>query len=197
MRRMILAGLLATWVCGAPAFAADFEAGLLAARVGDFLLAAKEWKPLADAGDVRAMVHLGDLHDLGQGIAMDNSEAARLFRAAAEAGYPPGQLRYALSLQIGRGVTRDKGAALEWLHKAAEQHHAEAIYEVGYAFYAGEGVAADKRQAMKWFLIADEYGWDAAYSAGRFTAAQLTEGEVLDAVFDAGTWMTEHPRPAP
>ena len=103
---MILAGLLTTWVCGAPAFAADFEAGLLAARVGDFLLAAKEWKPLADAGDVRAMVHLGDLHDLGQGIAMDNSEAARLFRAAAEAGYPPGQLRYALSLQIGRGVTR-------------------------------------------------------------------------------------------
>lgn len=195
MRRTVLACLFATAVCSETVLAADFEAGLLAARVGDLVLAAKEWQPLADAGDARAMVNLGDLYEVGQGVAMDHAEAARLFRAAAETGYPPGQLRYALALQAGRGVARDKVAALEWLHKAAEQHYAEAIYEIGYAFYQGEGVAADKQRAMQWFVIADDYGWDAAYAAGRFTAAQLTEGEVMDAVFAAGTWMTEHPRP--
>ena len=140
------------------AAAADFNAGLLAAQAGDFELAAREWKPLADAGDLRAMVTLGQLLEAGQGVPLDLVEAARLFGVAAHAGNSSGQVRYALALQSGRGVSRDKAVAVEWLHKAAIQHNAEAIYEIGYAFYQGEGVAADKRQAMMWFLIADEYG---------------------------------------
>lgn len=191
--RWLLAAVVA--LASPPALAADFDAGMAAARQGDFATAYAEWKPLADAGHARAQVNLGQMYEAGRGVDLDLTEAARLFRAAAEGGYHLGQLRWAMALQKGEGVPKDKPQALAWLHKAAEQHNAEALYELGYAYHEGEGVAPDPVAAMKWFIVADEYGWGEAYYAGTYVADLLTSEQLGAASQAALAWMAQHPRP--
>ena len=191
LRPLVAAALLAA----APAFGADFDAGMNAARQGDFATAFAEWKPLADAGHARAQVNLGEMYETGMHVDFDLVEAARLFRAAAESGFALGQLRYAMVLQKGEGVPKDKAAAMAWLVKAAEQHNPHAVYEIGYAYHEGEGVDANPAEAMKWFIIADEYGHEEAYYAGTYTADRLTNEQVIAASQAAMEWMAKRPRP--
>jgi TPR repeat protein len=190
-RCIVAAALLAA----VPAWGADFDAGMTAARAGDFAAAFREWKPLADAGHARAQVNLGEMYETGTHVDFDLVEAARLYRAAAEGGLAIGQLRFAMALQKGEGVAKDKAAAMTWLVKAAEQHNAQAIYEIGYAYHEGEGVPADPLEAMKWFIVADEYGHDEAYYAGTFVADRLTNEQLIAASQAATDWMAKHPRP--
>ncbi len=44
---------------------ADFEAGWRAYEQGDFGTALAAWRPLAEAGDVRAQFNIGTLYDQG------------------------------------------------------------------------------------------------------------------------------------
>ena len=193
--RMKALAVLAAVLVVVPAAAADFEAGLTAARAGDFKGAYAEWKPLADAGHARAALNLGQMYEAGEGVALDLGEAARLFRVAADGGLGQGQLAWGMALQTGQGVARDKAEAFRWLMKAAEQHVPEATYQVGYAYHEGEGVEPDMVEAMKWFIIADEYGWREAYPAGTYTADRLDPDQLILASQNAMAWMAKHPRP--
>ena len=84
IRRPLLAlSVLWAFAWALPAVAADFEAGLTAARAGDFAAAYAGWKPLADTGHARAQWNLGQMYETGMGVALDLAEAARLFKAAA------------------------------------------------------------------------------------------------------------------
>ncbi len=192
---MRIAAFLAALLFAAPAVAADFEAGLTAARAGDFAGALAEWKPLADAGDARAQLNLGQMYEAGMGVPLDLAEAVRLYKASADKGYGPGMLAYGMALQTGQGTARNKPEAFRWLVKAAEQHVPEATYQVGYAYHEGEGVEPDMVEAMKWFIIADEYGWREAYPAGTYTADRLDPDQLILASQNAMAWMAAHPRP--
>lgn len=187
--------LVAATLWALPASAADFDAGMTAARAGDFAAAFAEWKPLADQGHARAQANLGQMYEAGVGVPFDLVEAARLYKASADSGLGLGQLRYGMALQSGQGVVRDKADAFRWLMKAAEQHVPEATYQVGYAYHEGEGVAPDMVEAMKWFIVADEYGWREAYPAGTYTADRLTPEELTLASQNAAAWMVAHPAP--
>jgi len=50
---------------------------LAAAQAGDFATALKEWKPLAEAGDVDAQYNLGIMYDNGYGVPQDYAEAVK------------------------------------------------------------------------------------------------------------------------
>ena len=69
----------------APVLAADYEAGLDAARRGDWATALKEWGPLAEQGDASAQFNIGLMYARGHGVRQDYAEAVR--RRASES--PP------------------------------------------------------------------------------------------------------------
>ena len=67
--------------------AQDFQKGLAAAQAGDYATALKEWKPLAEAGNVVAQHNVGLMYDNGDGVPQDYRKAVQWYRLAAEQGY--------------------------------------------------------------------------------------------------------------
>jgi hypothetical protein len=101
-----------------PAFG-DFRAGLDAYQKGDYVEAAKEWRPLAEAGDASAQFNLGLLYLDGHGVPQNPTEAANWFRRAAEQDYTLAQHNLGAMYGSGQGVKRDFVQAYKWLNICA------------------------------------------------------------------------------
>ncbi len=84
LRRIAIALVLA--LLALPATGQDFQKGLAAAMRGDYATVLREWRPLAEQGDVKAQYNLGFMYQLGQGVLQDYGEAAKWYRKAAEQG---------------------------------------------------------------------------------------------------------------
>jgi len=81
---------------------ADFQAGLDAFQKGDYITAAKEWRPLAEQGVPIAQFNLGLLYLDGHGVPQSDAEAANWFRRAAEQDYAPAQQTWAPCMERAR-----------------------------------------------------------------------------------------------
>src|SRR5580692_5464104 len=101
-----------------PAFA-DFQAGVDAYQKGDYVGAAKEWRPLAEQGDPVAQYNLGLLYLDGHGVPQSPAEAANWFRRAAEQDYTGAQHNLGAMYGSGQGVKRDLVQAYKWLNICA------------------------------------------------------------------------------
>ena len=109
---------LAALTAALPALA-DFQAGLDAFQKGDYVGAAKEWRPLAEEGDPIAQFNLGLLYLDGHGVPQSPTEAANWFRRAAEQDYPQAQHNLGAMYGSGQGVKRDYVQAYKWLNICA------------------------------------------------------------------------------
>ncbi len=120
MRRLSLFPTLFTFTAlvAVPAFA-DFQTGLNAYQKGDYVGAAKEWRPLAEGGDATAQFNLGLLYLDGHGVPQNPVEAATWFRRAAEQDYPQAQHNLGAMYGSGQGVKRDLVQAYKWLNICA------------------------------------------------------------------------------
>ena len=65
---IIIPVLLFSLFLGLPSYPSDFDKGLTAHNNGDYATALKEWKTLAEHGDVDAQYHLGVMYDNGDGV---------------------------------------------------------------------------------------------------------------------------------
>jgi hypothetical protein len=63
---------------------------------------------------------------LGQGVAQDYAEAARLYRLAAEQGHVAAQFNLGSMFENGEGVAQDRGEAIRLYRLAAAQGDADA-----------------------------------------------------------------------
>ena len=79
----LLIGVLCTQV-----LAADYQIGMKAYRSGDYAVALREWRPLAERGDAYAQYGLGYMYFNGQGVSEDKTEAMKWFLKAANQGHP-------------------------------------------------------------------------------------------------------------
>jgi hypothetical protein len=61
------------------------------------------------------------LYAHGKGVPNDETEAARLWRKAAELGDSTAMAYLGIATELGRGVIKDEAAAKEWYDKAAAQ----------------------------------------------------------------------------
>ena len=61
----------------AQSFKPDIEAGDKAYNEEDYATALRHWRPLAEQGDARAQLYLGQMYRRGKGVTKDNSDAAR------------------------------------------------------------------------------------------------------------------------
>ncbi len=70
---------------GLPAFA-DFQKGLKAFRNDDYATALREFRPLAEQGDVKAQSFLGIMYSLGWGVPQDYMRAHMWYNLSASNG---------------------------------------------------------------------------------------------------------------
>ncbi len=98
---------------------ADYQAGVDAAKSGDYTTALKEWKPLAVQGDADAQYNLGQMYRQGKGVTQDYKAAAKWYRLAAEQGNAKAQFMLGWMYCQGHGITQDFIRAHMWWNIAA------------------------------------------------------------------------------
>ena len=191
MKRILLSAWLAALACAGPAHAQDFQAGVAAAKRGDFDEALVQWQPLAAAGDAASQYNLGMLYARGDGVAEDLAEAARWFEQAAEQGQVEAQARLGSMYARGLGVEQDYARAARWLAKAAEQHHAISQYELGVLYGNGDGVPRDATTAYFWFTLAARQGLPPAMKAQIRLRQTLGPAQTGAVEIQADDWLRE------
>lgn len=95
---------------------------------------------------------------LGEGVPENYTQAAILFRQAAEQGHSGAQFSLGAMFCNGLGVPKDISQALIWFRKAAEQGHADAQFNLGMGYFKGDGLPEDDSQAAAWFCKAADQG---------------------------------------
>jgi TPR repeat protein len=78
-------------------------------------------------GDPYAITALGVMLFRGEGVARNRSEAARLYRLAADMGYAPAQFNYSACLMAGQGVQKNPEAAQAYWRAAFNQSYPPAM----------------------------------------------------------------------
>jgi uncharacterized protein len=155
MRLTLLAFLM--MLCS-PVAAQDFFKGYAAYEAGDYAVALKEWRPLAEAGDIGAQVVLGNMYFDGNGVNQDNAEAINWYRLAAEQGDTSTQERLGSYYLFDHHGVRDFKEAVKWLKLAAEKGNANAQFNLGIAHAKGKGATQHNVIAHMWWNISASNG---------------------------------------
>ena len=96
-------------------WAADYEKEWEAYSNKDYATALREFRPLAEQGDVDAQYNLGVMYEYGEGINQDYKEAVKWYRLAAEQGEATAQGNLGGMYGNGQGVIQDNVMAHMWL----------------------------------------------------------------------------------
>ncbi len=165
-----------------PASAQNYVNAFNAYLRGDYALAEREFRPLAERGNVLAQYKLGLMYNNGEGVKQDFGEAVRWFHRAASLGYAPAQRGLGIKFEKGQGVLRNYGEAVRWYRFGADQGDAASQYRLGRMYVLGRGLRRDFTEAFAWFnLAADQKIEDAAIArdsvALRLSPQQLVEAE--------------------
>jgi TPR repeat protein len=158
--------------------AQDFEKGLAAAQVGDFLTALQEWEPLAASGDPRAQFGRGFMYDNGQGLPQDDIQALKWYHLAAEQGHSDAQLNLGAMYRNGRGAPENFVLAAKWYRIAAKQGHSLAQDNLGTLYYFGHGVSQNNLTAHMWSNLAFIGGSIEAGPRRDFIAEEMTQDDL-------------------
>lgn len=163
---------------------ADFEAGGEAYKRGDYETAAREFMPLAENGDHRAMYALGSMYSAGRGVPQDLEKAFKWFKEAAKYGRPDAEYKLGLMYFEGLGVPRDYNKAIRWFGRSAKKGYGDAQYRIGQMYMDGHGVEQNYIKAYAWSYIALAQGITDAktnidLAKQNLSPEQLTEAENL------------------
>ena len=121
-------------------------------------------EPLANRGDRRALVLLGQMAAEGLGMARDPDYAVALWRAAAEPPAPDAVALYSLGVayERGDGVDADAGQASDFYRRSAALGFPPASYNLAVLYLEGRGVDQDAAQAFRHAVEAQLAGSQAA-----------------------------------
>ena len=108
------------------ALAQDFQKGFAAYTEGDYATALKEWRPLAELGNVTSQYNIAVMYDKGKGVLQDYAEAVKWYRLAAEQGYADAQNNIGVRYENGEGVLQDNVRAHMWYNIAAANGYEKA-----------------------------------------------------------------------
>lgn len=125
---------------------------------GDAPTAQRIYRSLADRGNVVAMVRLGMMYRVGQGVTRDYREALKWLDRAAALGAAEAQYQVGDMYLRGLGTKQDLLQAARSYSRAAEQGHAKAQYVLGVHYKLGGGVSKNHRKAAQWFSRAAAQG---------------------------------------
>lgn len=159
LRTAVLAATL-TALTAAPISAsnADVQAGIDAARSGNFNMAHTEFLREAKLGNPHAQALPGELYHMGRGVEQSYAQAASWYHQAAARGHVAAQYILGDYDRRGLGVERDVSQAFQWYQRAADQNLAPAQYAVAIRYRDGIGVEADQEAATTWLEKAARQG---------------------------------------
>jgi TPR repeat protein len=173
-----------------------FEDAVAARNRGDYEIALRLFRLLANQGDARAQFCLGAMYFGGEGVPQqDEAEAAKWFHLSAEQGELKAQAILGHMYMTGRGVPQDDGEAVKWLQKAADKGDAKAQDFLGDMYEDGHGVPRDYVRAHLWYSLSAAQG----DQTGKFLQAEIvkhmTPGQIAEAQKLAREWKpTMQPR---
>lgn len=172
------------FLCTAKIAWADFEAGGEAYKKGDYETAVKEFLPLAENGDHRAMYALGSMYAAGHGVPQDLDKAHKWFLEAAKYGRPDAEYKLGLMYAQGLGVPHDYRKAIRWFGRSAKKGYGDAQFRIGQMYLEGLGVKQNYIKAYAWSYVALAQGITDAkanmdLAREHLTAEQVTEAENL------------------
>ena len=101
-------------------------AGQRALSFKDYGEAEKQFRPLAEAGDSEAQLHLGSLYYIGNGVEQNFISAFLWYKKAADQGNVNAQYSIGNMYLLGEGIEQDNEEAAKWYSLASEQGHVEA-----------------------------------------------------------------------
>ena len=122
---------------------------------GDILTGLNLGRESAAAGSCFGQFAVGHYFHV---CALDDDEALRLYRLAADQGYAAAQHSLGVMFDFGQGVAKDDAEAVRWYRFAAAQGHAGAQFNLGNMFDFGQGVAKDDAEAVRWYRLAAAQG---------------------------------------
>jgi localization factor PodJL len=141
---------------------------------------------LANAGNAKAETIVGLKYLNGDGVAVNEAQAAKWLERAAEAGEPVAQYRLGTLFERGKGVAGDPARATHWYQAAAMQGNRKAMHNLAVALAEGAGVKKDMNEAARWFSKAASLG----LADSQFNLAVLYERGlgVPQSLLDAYKW---------
>ena len=77
-------------------------------------------------GESEAQYAVAMMYAAGEGVEVDQEEAAKWFERAAEEGHPHAMFKIAERYETGNGVARDAEVAIKWYRMAAETGYGKA-----------------------------------------------------------------------
>ena len=191
---LAIALICTSFLCTSPAVYADFKSAGDAYKEGDYETAAREFLPLAENGDHRAMYALGSMYAAGHGVPMDLKEALKWFRKAATYGRPDAQYKIGVMYDRGLGLKQDYRKALSWYGKSAKNGFGLAQYKIGQMYVAGHGVKQNLIKAYAWVRSAISQGVEDKDSTLASLTAELTESQLSEANALAMQYIEKYPR---
>ena len=141
---------------------------------------------MATAGDVKAERDLGLKYLAGDGVDVNEAEAARWLMRAAYKGEPSAEYWLGTLYARGHGVPADAFQANHWYEAAAKQGNRRAMHSFAVAHFQGWGAEKDFAEAARWFKNAAELG----FVDSQFNLAVLYErgAGVTQSLTDAYKW---------
>ncbi len=177
-----------------PANAQGYVKAFNAYQLGDYAVALREFRPLAERGNVLAQYKLGLMYNNGEGVRRDFGKAATWFFRAAVQGYAPAQTSLGVKYEKGQGIKRNYREAVNWYRHGAEQGYATAQYRLGRMYVLGHGIWRDYTEAITWFEIAAAQGIEDAATARDVVSARLSPAQIAEAERKAREWLKAHPQ---
>ena len=136
--------------------AAQLEEAKNAESRGDWAMAVKLFRPLADQGNASAQNNLGFIYEYARGVPKDFAEALKWYRRAADQGDATGESNLAGMYLMGQGVPLNYEESLNLYRKAAAQRFPGAFLNLGHMYLHGSGVPVDLVQAYMWYRLATD-----------------------------------------
>jgi len=161
--------------------AANLANGLDALDRGDYGVALKEFRTLADGGDAPAQYRLGTMFAMGLGVPRSYTEAAYWLKKAAMQGNARAQNDLGVLYELGRGVAADPKDASRWFRKAAEQGVGAAQLSLASLYREGRGVPLDRFEAFAWANAATQFGESQAQQLLDSIAKEMSPEQISEA----------------
>ncbi|MEM7636582.1 MAG: tetratricopeptide repeat protein [Pseudomonadota bacterium] len=171
------------------AHAQNYDAGIAALQAGEFSMARKELRPLAEAGDGRAQYQTGLMYEYARGYKQSDAKAASWYGRAAAQNIAAAQYRLGVLHENGWGVAQNHSRAAHWYTKAAMQDHGLAQHDLAFLYFAGNGVPRDEVQAYMWLKIAQLQGNALMVKHLRHVARDMSTAQINKAHRLAHQWL--------
>jgi uncharacterized protein len=112
----------------------------------------------AKASDLESETTLALAYHAGTLLKMDDPEALRLLRHAANRGFVAAEEAMGIFCQSGFGMAPDKAQAVSWYMKAAQRGSRDSATNLALMYSTGDGIPKNAAKAATWFRKAADAG---------------------------------------